>query len=337
MRTSPVRSFARSPRVTALALFVSLVLVAAACGADDDVDVDAGPGNGAGDALECPADPGPAAETGNDVRSAIAGRGKPEVSLPAAPATELCIVDNLVGSGEPVPEGGSVTIHYVGVGQQTGQEFDSSWERGEPTTLALSILIEGWKQGIPGMKVGGRRTLVIPADLAYGDDPQTDKIKAGETLVFVIDLVSFTRPTAPCPGSTPGPTSAGGDDVLGEVTARGKPTPTIPDERATELCYIDEVVGTGAEVPPGATVTIHYVGVGQETKQEFDASWGSEPATFPLSGLIQGWQQGIPGMKVGGRRTLIIPGELGYGANPGSGSILPNETLIFTIDLIAFE
>jgi peptidylprolyl isomerase len=327
---------ARSPRAAALSLIVALAVLGSACGADDDVDVDAGAGNGSGP-LECPAKAGPAAETGNDVRSAIEGRGKPKVRVPADPATELCIVDDLVGSGEEVPEGASVTIHYVGVGQQTEQEFDSSWESGEPTTLPLTSLIEGWKQGIPGMKVGGRRTLVIPADLAYGDTPQTPKIKAGETLVFVIDLVGFTPPIGPCPGATDGPTSAGGDDVLDEITKRGKPTPTIPDEPATALCYIDEIIGAGAAVPAGATVTIHYVGVGQQTKQEFDASWGSEPATFPLGNLIPGWQQGIPGMKVGGRRTLIIPGELGYGANPGSPSIQPNETLVFTIDLVAFQ
>ncbi len=81
---------------------------------------------------------------------------------------------------------------------------------------------------------------------------------------------------------------------------------------------------------------MHYVGVGQQTKLQFDASWDrSEPASFALNGVISGWTQGIPGMKVGGRRTLIIPGDLAYGSTPGSPDIQPNETLVFTIDLIA--
>jgi len=106
-------------------------------------------------------------------------------------------------------------------------------------------------------------------------------------------------------------------------------------EAPTDLVIDDIVEGTGAEAVPGATVLVHYVGVEFESGDEFDSSWNrGEPIEFPLRGLIAGWQEGIPGMKVGGRRQLTIPPELAYGA-AGGGHRLSGKTLIFVIDLLA--
>jgi len=111
---------------------------------------------------------------------------------PGQPATELGITDVIVGSGDPVPAGATVTADYVGYGAESGQMFDASWLRGEPATFPLAQVILGWQEGLVGMQVGGRRLLVIPADKAYGDNPpQGSGIAAGETLIFVVDLVSF--------------------------------------------------------------------------------------------------------------------------------------------------
>lgn len=113
-----------------------------------------------------------------------------------------------------------------------------------------------------------------------------------------------------------------------EVDAPEGPAPT-------ELQVADIVVGDGAEVAPGARVTVHYLGVEYETGEEFDSSWGrGEPIAFPLAGLIKGWQDGIPGMRVGGRRQLIVPPHLAYGP-AGGGHPLSGKTLIFVIDLLA--
>lgn len=96
----------------------------------------------------------------------------------------------------------------------------------------------------------------------------------------------------------------------------------------------DITVGDGAEAVPGGTVEVHYVGVEFESGEEFDSSWNrGESITFPLRGLIQGWQDGIPGMKVGGRRQLTIPPELAYGP-AGAGHRLSGKTLVFVIDLL---
>ncbi len=108
-------------------------------------------------------------------------------------------------------------------------------------------------------------------------------------------------------------------------------------EPPTELVVTDITVGDGAEARPGAKVTVHYLGVEFDTGEEFDSSWGrGEPIQFPLSGLIKGWQEGIPGMQVGGRRQLTVPPEQAYGP-AGGGHRLSGKTLIFVIDLLGTE
>jgi peptidylprolyl isomerase len=102
----------------------------------------------------------------------------------------------------------------------------------------------------------------------------------------------------------------------------------------TELVITDLEVGDGAEATPGANVRVHYVGVDFETGDEFDSSWGrGESIEFPLNGLVRGWQEGIPGMKVGGRRQLVCPPEWAYGP-AGGGHRLSGRTLVFVIDLL---
>lgn len=103
---------------------------------------------------------------------------------------------------------------------------------------------------------------------------------------------------------------------------------------STELVIEDIVVGDGVEAQAGAVVEVHYVGVEYESNQEFDSSWDrGQSIEFPLTGLISGWQEGIPGMRVGGRRQLTIPPEMAYGP-AGGGHPLSGRTLVFVIDLI---
>jgi len=116
----------------------------------------------------------------------------------------------------------------------------------------------------------------------------------------------------------------------GEAPTIGAPTGNPP----TTLVTKDIIVGSGAEALPTSTMTVHYTLMAWSTGKVVESSWTSgSPATFPLANVIVGWQQGIPGMKVGGRRLLVIPPDLGYGAQ-GGGPIGPNETLIFVVDAI---
>jgi FKBP-type peptidyl-prolyl cis-trans isomerase len=108
-----------------------------------------------------------------------------------APPTELVVRDLEEGSGPAAKPGDEVTVHYVGVNYRTGKEFDASWDRGEPFTFKLGegLVVEGWEQGIPGMKPNGRRELIIPPELGYGYG-RTEGIPPGSTLIFVVDLLA---------------------------------------------------------------------------------------------------------------------------------------------------
>ena len=117
-----------------------------------------------------------------------------------------------------------------------------------------------------------------------------------------------------------------------------KPTVTIPEGAApTSLAIEDVEVGSGAEATSGCAVDVHYVGVSWSSGKQFDASWDRrETFSFKLGAgqVIPGWDQGVEGMKVGGRRRLTIPPELAYGARGAGGVIGPNETLVFVVDLL---
>ena len=118
---------------------------------------------------------------------------KPEVDFPGGePPADLEITDIWEGDGKVAEPGDTVRVHYVGVAYSTGEEFDASWNRGEPLEFRLGVgqVIAGWDQGVQGMKVGGRRQLVIPPGMAYGNRGAGNRIAPGETLIFVCDLVS---------------------------------------------------------------------------------------------------------------------------------------------------
>jgi len=117
---------------------------------------------------------------------------KPEIDFPdTPPPTELEITEITEGDGSEAVAGSTISAHYVGVAHSTGEEFDASYNRGEPLSFRLGVgqVIPGWDQGIQGMRVGGRRRLVIPPHLAYGDRGAGGAIAPGETLIFVVDLV----------------------------------------------------------------------------------------------------------------------------------------------------
>ncbi|HUB39127.1 MAG TPA: FKBP-type peptidyl-prolyl cis-trans isomerase [Streptosporangiaceae bacterium] len=118
---------------------------------------------------------------------------KPEIDFPGGePPAELEVSDIWLGDGAVAKAGDTVQVHYVGVAYSTGEEFDASWNRGSPLEFRLGVgqVIAGWDQGVQGMRVGGRRQLIIPPGLAYGDRGAGRSIAPGETLIFVCDLVS---------------------------------------------------------------------------------------------------------------------------------------------------
>jgi len=160
---------------SALILAACLALGLAACGGDSST--------GSTEAAT-------AAESAGSIE-----KTKPKVTVPkGAPPKELKINDLEEGTGDEAKSGDEVTVQYVGVDYKSGKEFDASWDRGEPFTFQLGagMVIPGWDQGVEGMKVGGRRELVIPPELAYGPEGSPPAIGPNETLIFVIDLVEVS-------------------------------------------------------------------------------------------------------------------------------------------------
>ena len=121
----------------------------------------------------------------------MSNKTKPEIEFPGdTPPTDLVLEDIEIGDGAEATPGSTVSAHYVGVAWSTGEEFDASWNRGAPLDFQVGVgqVIQGWDQGLLGMKVGGRRKITIPPHLGYGDRGAGGVIKGGETLIFVVDL-----------------------------------------------------------------------------------------------------------------------------------------------------
>ena len=147
--------------------------------------------------------------------------------------------------------------------------------------------------------------------------------------ILGVQLMSNSTPTTPSASGSSTPGLPIVSAVAGEAPTISAPSGTAP----SELTTADVIVGTGAEVLPTSTLTVHYTLMAWSTGKIVESSWGGQPAVFPLANVVEGWQKGLPGVKVGGRRLLVLPPEMGYGA-AGSGPIGPNETLIFAVDIL---
>jgi peptidylprolyl isomerase len=231
------------------------------------------------------------------------------------------------GAGEPCPPNAEVKMKYTGW-LPDGTEFDSGTR-----TFKLAELIKGWQEGIPGTKKGGIRKLVIAPEKGYGSQAK-GKIPANSTLIFEVELLDFSPgPPPPRPRRSPLPSDL---TKLSDGTAPGADDPGLKS-LAQGLKYRDLKVGDGPECPPHAHVVMDYAGW-LTSGSLFDSSCtgGHSPLDMGLGSLIKGWQEGVPGMRVGGVRKLVIPPELAYGDQVKPG-IPPNSTLVFEIELLGFK
>ncbi len=164
-------------------LFACVALLAIAGCGDDDSSTDS-TGSTAATSTE---------STESQEPATSARKTKPQIEVPSgAPPKELEIEDLEEGSGPEAKAGDEVTVQYVGVNYKNGEEFDASWDRGEPFTFPLGagMVIKGWDEGVEGMKIGGRRELIIPPNMGYGPAGSPPSIPPNETLIFVVDLVA---------------------------------------------------------------------------------------------------------------------------------------------------
>lgn len=231
----------------------------------------------------------------------------------------LLVEDFVIGTGEEAKKGSEVSVHYVGT-LADGTMFDTSHKRNRPFafTIGEGRVIKGWDEGVPGMKVGGKRRLTVPAELAYGARKK-GKIPPNSQLTFTIELVESVPPL-------PDPKDASAFTVA----------PLRRTELERGLVVEDYVDGTGRVAAAGDKVSMHYTGT-LDDGTVFDSSIPRKKALSFVLGtkaVIDGWDIGIAGMKVGGLRKLIIPAELAYGER-GKGKIPANSRLTFTVELMA--
>jgi peptidylprolyl isomerase len=231
--------------------------------------------------------------------------------------TGLQYYDLVVGTGEEAVKSATVATHYtIWVKTETGFDYVDTSLRDDPLEFVVGrgdMVFPGWEEGVTGMKVGGKRYLVIPPDLGMGDQ-DNGIVPANSTLVMEIELTSVVPPQV----------ATVVDEADYTVTESG-------------LKYYDLVEGTGDPAAAGQTLVVNYTGWLEDGTQ-FDSSVGGSPYTFSLGAgsVIAGWDEGLVGMKVGGKRQLVIPAALGYG-DSGSGIIPGGATLIFEVELVEIQ
>lgn len=249
---------------------------------------------------------------------------KPKVQIPATLPKALVCTDLVEGTGSAAKAGDDVSVFYVGVRTADGKEFDTNFGgQPFPVTLGAGKVISGWDIGLVGVKTGGRRQLDIPADLAYGDRPQGDVIKAGDALTFVVQVVSVTTPI-----------------VVPNANPADAPTVSIPTSvGATKLGITELVPGTGETAVADGTAYLQLNAYRGDTGEVLESTWKTGKALKIVlnGGTIKGLVDGVTGMKVGGRRLLIVPSDQGFGADGNTKNSLPAVTdLVLVVDLVAF-
>lgn len=262
---------------------------------------------------------------------------KPDAAVTPADekAKKLKTEDLVVGTGPEVKAGDCLTANYVGVLAADGQQFDSSWDKNIPFQFEVGAgnVIPGWDQGIPGMNVGGRRRLTIPADLGYGARGSPPKIPPNANLVFVVDALGVGLPCTIGQADLPAP--------LPEAIAQKPDVVVEPqDVDATGLSSEDLVVGTGPEVEAGDCLVTNYVRALASDPSKTDSSWDRGKGLrfeFGSGQVIKGWDQGLVGMKVGGRRRLVVPAALAYGSRGVPPDIPPDANLVFVVDAVSAQ
>jgi len=241
----------------------------------------------------------------------------PAVDQEITTSTGLKYIDEVIGTGKTPQPGDKVKVHYTGT-LEDGTKFDSSRDRNQPFefTIGVGRVIKGWDEGVSTMKESGKRKLIIPSDLGYGERGAGKLIPPGATLHFDVELIEVIEKFVDTDFSLPGKE---------EVTESG-------------LRMIIHKEGNSKIPLPGQTVTVHYTGL-LENGSQFDSSHDrGQPFSFQLGQgkVIKGWDEALALMSKGEKRTLIIPPDIGYGAR-GQRSIPPNSTLIFEVELIDFK
>lgn len=233
-------------------------------------------------------------------------------------------------SAQTLADNSVVTINYMGVNGTTGDVFDNSYERGTSATFSLEQVVPGFQKGLSGQKVGSRVLIGMVPEDGYAQGNPAANIEEGTSLLFLVDIISSNF------------TEAVGEEVApaeGMPTVNltdGKPTVTIPDgvPAPTELRAQPLIKGPGDEVKAESTIQVQYRAFNYADGELWQDAWA--PQSGKLSGLIEGWKQGLVGQTAGSRMLLVVPPALAFpdGQPKADPPLEAGQTLVYVIDIL---
>lgn len=297
-----------------------------------------GCGNGQGAPTPTPtpsasASPAPSISPSPDLSAVSVTDAQPPVVTVKAPwaiaSTQVKVLRE-GKTGQKIGSDATVTINYVGVNGRTGEIFDSSYRTGKPATFPLNGVIPGFKKGLEGQQVGSRVLVGVTGADGYPTGREEAKIEPGDSLVFVIDILS-----------------ASFDEATGEAVspAAGLPTVTMTDgaptlsiapgsAAPTDLKVQPLIKGAGPAVAANSTVTVKYRSWTYGDGKLYEDAW--KPQSGPLSTLIAGWQEGLVGQTAGSRVLLVVPPAKAYpdGRPSATPALAAGQTLVYVIDIL---
>ncbi|MEV6761993.1 FKBP-type peptidyl-prolyl cis-trans isomerase [Streptomyces sp. NPDC051105] len=258
------------------------------------------------------------------------------------PSKDLAVKTVIAGGGKAVAENDFIQANYLGQIWSTGKVFDQSYDR-TPLLMQLAqgSIIDGWRYGLAGKKVGSRVLMAVPPTWGYGTSGNSQAgIKGTDTLVFVVDVLNSFNSKS----SSTGKAVAQSDAALPKVGTNtdGKaPSIDIPKTDPPKTLVSTYVLeGDGAEVKSSQTVLCQFKGEvwdsGKAFEQTYDSGRLAQFAVAQMQEVLKGLAQGITGKKVGSRLLIVVPPELAYGDNPPNGGVVKKgSTLVFSVDILA--
>ncbi|MEV7185224.1 FKBP-type peptidyl-prolyl cis-trans isomerase [Kitasatospora sp. NPDC093102] len=325
-------------RRTAGLLLTLPLLLAVACSSSPKA---AGPATPS-PASAAPTVPAPVGEA--SPMPALSGGGfgsKATITIPEGQQPSGQFVVNTVseGDGATVNKGDWATVNYTAKDWTTGKDLPSSYDaNGKPQLYQAGSgqLVPALDQSVIGKKVGTRLLVVAPPAAAFGEQGSGQLgVNKGDTVVFVLDIVGSLPPDSTLTGTMTEPPA-----TMPQVKDNGKApaTITIPAGQAppTDLQQAVLIKGEGKQVKSGQTLVVQYTGVLWANGQQFDSSWthgGAQAVQIGTGSVIEGWDKGLVGQNVGSRVLLVVPPALGY-QDKAQGSVPPNSTLVFVIDIL---
>ena len=326
------------PRLASVSLAAVLALGLAACG-DTTPTAESGPS----ESTATSASPSPAASEAGETDPAIemvepstdltaitvSDTDQPEVTFPAPwgiNETESKVLRP--GGEQKLAEDSTVTLNYMGINGRTGEVFDSSYDRGAPSTFLLQQVVPGFTKGLTGQSVGSRVLIAMPGEDGYAQGKPGAGIEVGDSILFVVDIISanFSEATGEAVAPAEGLPAV-------EMTEDG-PVITVVEGAAkpADLVVQPLIVGAGAPITETSSIQVKYRSWEWETGTIVEDAW--RPQQGALSGLIEGWKQGLVGQTTGSRVMLVVPPELAYPDGSSPIGLEPGKTLVYVIDLL---